>query len=203
MKMLVWLLCLMLTIPMPAWAGDYRLRYGDAIRITVVDHPELTMESLAIRPDGKIALPLVPELFVQGKTVSQVTSELTKTYEAVLSRPQVVVSVVKFRPLRVTVLGQVHRPGTYAFEEPPAITDALANAEGLTKRAVRSAIKVVSPGGAIATYDLDRLLSNREKAPPLEEGSVIEVGEIWGPDLDQGILLFTSLVGSAIFLIRR
>lgn len=187
----------------PAFAEEYRLRYGDALRITVIEHPEMTLEAQPVRPDGRISLPLIADVPVQGKTVPEVAQFLKKAYGGILTRPEVVVSVVKFRPLRVTVLGQVHRPGTYSFEEPPVLSDVLASAEGLTKRAVRNSIRVVLPGGTTKTYDLERLLSGKEASPALVEGSVIEVPEIWGLDLDQGLMIFTSIVGSALLLLRN
>ncbi|HBN09890.1 MAG TPA: hypothetical protein DD435_15010 [Cyanobacteria bacterium UBA8530] len=146
-------------------------------------------------------MPLVQDIFVQGKTVPEATRILSKAYSSYLAKPRISIGVAKFRPLRVTVMGQVDHPGTFAFEESPTISEAIANAGGLTKRARRNEIKIVEPDGSSRNCDLDQLLSGKEER--LQEGTVIEVKEIWGPDLDQTILLISTMIGAAVVLIRR
>ncbi|MNL19718.1 Polysaccharide biosynthesis/export protein [compost metagenome] len=204
-----WSLALLLLVsllwPLGAQAKEpeYVLRYGDALTVTVVGHPELSVQAQPIRPDGQISLPLVPAVPSRGKTVSELTADLVKAYRPFLLQPQIAVTVAKFRPLRVTVLGQVTRPGTLEFEETPTLLEALASAGGLSEQALRSGIKVVSPTGTSQVYDLDRLLSHQGDVPKLEEGSVVEVAQVWGPDLYRvTIPLLAALISATVWLLR-
>lgn len=199
------LLLVSLLLPLPALAREpeYALRYGDALTVTVVGHPELSVQAQPIRPDGQISLPLVPAMPTKGRTVTELTAELVKAYKPYLLQPQVVVTVAKFRPLRVTVLGQVGRPGTLEFEETPTLLDVLASAGGLTEQGSRRGIKVVSAKGVGASYDLDHLMAHPNDVPRLEEGSVVEVAQVWGPDLYRvTIPLLAAFISAGVWLLR-
>lgn len=181
---------------------DYKLGYGDAISVTVVGQPTLSVIDQPVRPDGRISLPLVQQVEIAGKTVAEVTSALNTAYKPYFQVPQVVVTVARFRPLRVTVMGQVSKPGTYAFEELPTLVDAVATAGGLTDRAARTGIKVVAPGGATLTYDMDSLLKGDTPLPVVAEGSVVEIGEVWGPDLYKLIPIAASVITAGALIWR-
>ncbi|TNY03230.1 sugar ABC transporter substrate-binding protein, partial [Escherichia coli] len=56
---------------------SYVIGAGDNLNILVWRNPELSM-SVPVRPDGKIAAPLVDEIVVQGKTSVQVAREVEK-----------------------------------------------------------------------------------------------------------------------------
>jgi hypothetical protein len=47
---------------------------------------------------------------IQGRTIAEITADLTAAYRPYLQRPQIVVSVAHFRALKVTVLGAVAKP---------------------------------------------------------------------------------------------
>ena len=185
----------------PARDEAYRLGYGDAVTVTIVGQPTLSVENQPIRPDGEISLPYVRGVKVQGKTVAEATQALAKAYQPYLSSAQVVMYVVKFRPVRVTVLGQVARPGTFGFENAPTLADALATAGGLTDRAVRHEVRVVDATGAVTTYDFDAVSAGKVVYPRLAEGSVVEVKETWTPDLVRFVPAIAALLTvTAVFL---
>jgi polysaccharide export outer membrane protein len=198
------LLLVLGSLPAMALSPDYRLRPGDVVEVSILGHPELSVPSEPVRPDGQITMPLVHELPVAGHTVSEVTALVTRALKAFLADPPVVVSLVRVRPLRVTLLGQVGHPGTFDFEEPPTLLEAIASAGGLTERAERRALKVVEPGRGAVTYELDDLLTGRKALPRLQEGSVVEVGEVWGPDLYRvTVPVLTTLITAAVIFFHR
>ena len=57
---------------------------GDILSVSVYDEPDLTIDSVPVRPDGKIALPLVGEMAVEGRSVGEVTNELTENMACLL-----------------------------------------------------------------------------------------------------------------------
>src|SRR6202142_4549384 len=63
--------------PAKATAGEYVLGAGDRISVFVYDSPQLSV-SLPFRPDGRISLPLVPEIAAAGKTPSQLAADISR-----------------------------------------------------------------------------------------------------------------------------
>ena len=74
---------------------SYIIGAGDSLNIIVWRNPELSM-SVPVRPDGKIATPLVDELSVQGKTSVQVAREVEKQLSKYVRDPVVTVLVTGF-----------------------------------------------------------------------------------------------------------
>ena len=66
---------------------EYRLQPGDEIEIKFFYNPSLN-EKLIVRPDGKISLQLIDELFVAGLTPAQLDKILTKRYATELKQPE-------------------------------------------------------------------------------------------------------------------
>lgn len=184
-------------------SGEYRLQYGDAVTIQVVGKPDLAIVAQPIRPDGNISLPLVQEVPVAGKTVAQVTAMLNAAYKPFVTTPHVTVNVARFRPTRVTVLGEVARPGNLEFQEPPRLVDALAAAGGLTDRAARDRIRVKAPDDQMRVFDLDAVLAGSASMPVLSENVTVEVAEVWYPDLYRFVPIAASLITAAAVLLRN
>lgn len=186
----------------PAWAQPepYRLSYGDTVNVLIVGQPGLSVEAQALRPDGTISLPLVQEVRLEGRSIPEAQTLLKRAYQPYLANPQIIVNVARFRPQRVTVLGQVSRPGTYTFESPPTLVEALASAGGLSERASRSHIRIIVPGHGQLNHDLDQLLAGNEPSPRLREGTIVEVGEVWGPDLYRLMPLFAAMLTAGVLL---
>jgi polysaccharide export outer membrane protein len=119
---------------------EYVLAPNDALAITVLDHPEINGASVTtpgasgtvtVGPDGMIQLPIVGPLYVQGKTLA----EVTKLIETGLSKrfvdPEVTISLLKPHDDLVYVLGAVAKPSVYPYQPGQHITELLAEAGGL------------------------------------------------------------------------
>lgn len=184
-------------------APEYRLGYGDAVNVTVIGQPTLSVAGQALRPDGRITLPLVQDVYIQGKTVPEVTATLTKAFKPYLASPQVMVNISRFRPLKITALGQVKLPGTFDFEATPTLVDVIAKAGGLTERASRTSVKVIDPKGTVRLYDIDQVLTGKQTLPVMTEGTVVEVGEVWGPDWYRVLPVIASVITAGAFLMRE
>jgi polysaccharide export outer membrane protein len=109
--------------------GEYRIGREDVLEIVVWHEPELT-RVMPVRPDGFIALPLVGEIQAAGKTPAELQSELTKALDPYVRDAAVAVLVREINGLRVSVLGEVVRAGTYPIRGTMSITQALATAGG-------------------------------------------------------------------------
>src|SRR5574338_1410933 len=79
--------------PTTTVANDYRLSIGDKLRIEVYKDPQLS-QSVQVRPDGKITLPLVGDVEATGKTPLELRDSLAKSLKEFMNNPTVTVIVV-------------------------------------------------------------------------------------------------------------
>ncbi len=124
--------------------GQYVVGLGDLIAVQVFDNEKISGRG-RVRPDGKLALPLINDILVAGKTPSQVAADVQvalKNGNFVLN-PRVNVVVEDVAPVRVTVLGAVSRAGTFSLESGSGVAEALAGAGGLTEFAHKDRIYIL------------------------------------------------------------
>ncbi len=133
---------------------DYVVGEGDVLRIMVYDNPDL--ETVArVSGDGKILFPLVGEVHVDGLSVAKVSDQVARMLsKGYLVNPQVSVFIEEFRSKRVTIVGQVNRPGLYELSGPTTLMELISKAGGLTPDA-----------GSIANIKRVQASGESEKAP--------------------------------------
>jgi polysaccharide export outer membrane protein len=125
-----------------AMATDYRLVSGDKLRIEVYKDPQLT-QSLQIRPDGKITLPLLGDIVASGKTSLELRESIAASLKEYITNPVVTVIVVETVPQQIHVMGEVNAPGPQSLAGPLSILQALAAAGGFKDFAKTKDIKIL------------------------------------------------------------
>jgi polysaccharide export outer membrane protein len=118
--------------------ASFKLGKGDVLSISVYDEPDLTLESVPVRPDGKLAFPLIGEVQVDGRNVEAVSNEIRERLLQFVLEPRVSVVVREFNSLDYTLYGEVVNPGVYPLTTEVSITGAIAKAGGLTKGQFRA-----------------------------------------------------------------
>ena len=118
--------------------ASFKLGKGDVLSISVYDEPDLTLDSVPVRPDGKLAFPLIGEVQVDGRNVEAVSSEIRERLLQFVLEPRVSVVVREFNSLDYTLYGEVVNPGVYPLTTEVSITGAIAKAGGLTKGQFRA-----------------------------------------------------------------
>ncbi len=135
----------------PATAGEaeYRIGSDDVIEVFVWKEPELTT-TVAVRPDGRISLPLANELEARGKTANELQQEITARLSQYVVKPVVNVMVKQVNSLKISVLGEVRKPDVYKIKSRVTVLDAIAMAGGFTDLARPNKVIVIrnSPAGA-------------------------------------------------------
>jgi polysaccharide export outer membrane protein len=170
----------------PSAGPGYVLRYGDTLSICMLGNETFKLENQAIRPDGRLSVPLLGEVDAGGLTIPQLTAALTQGYRRYVIDPRLVVNIANFRPLKINVLGLVNKPGTYAVPEPTDLFASLALAGGLTRdRADARAIEVRRADGRHAVVNLERILAGEQENTVLEDGDTVIVAEVAGPDWER------------------
>jgi polysaccharide export outer membrane protein len=122
---------------------EYRLGPEDVIEVFVWHENDLGVPSEVVRPDGKISLPLIGEIQASGKTQAQLESEVVQKLRQYVSEPQVTVIVKEVHSAKVSVLGEVRKPGVYPIKEKATVLDAIALAEGFTEYAKKTHVILI------------------------------------------------------------
>jgi polysaccharide biosynthesis/export protein len=120
----------------------YRVGPGDEIYVLVADQQALS-GTFTVGPDGGYIQPVVGSVAINGLTTKEAAQQLTARLAGILVRPQVTISVTKRRPNRVSVIGEVQKPGRFELPFDDGILAALATAGGLTEFADGDSIYVV------------------------------------------------------------
>lgn len=94
--------------------SSYILGPGDTLAIEIYNIPELS-GTATIGPDGTVYLPRLRSLYVEGLTVGQLNHFLTDQYKEYIKNPEIYVTPVSYRPVRVYVGGEIERPGYYTL----------------------------------------------------------------------------------------
>ena len=126
--------------------NEYRIGPEDTLQISVWKNEALT-RTVPVRPDGKISFPLLNDLDVAGYTPMQVRDILAKRLEEYMPAPEVSVIVIEPRSFKVSVMGEVAKPGRFELRSRTTVLDLLALAGGLNQFAAKSKIAILRPDG--------------------------------------------------------
>jgi len=162
----------------PEVAGEVDVTLGptDVFEVRVYGEPDLS-GTYRIDSDGTIDFPLIGRLRVSGQVPSQVATTITeKLAQGYLKSPQVSILVKESNSKKVTVLGQVQKPGTFPFLVRMSVVEALSLAGGFTSLAAGNDV-IVRRGGK--TFRVRAAAITEGKAPNffLEPGDTVLVQE--------------------------
>jgi polysaccharide export outer membrane protein len=118
---------------------NYDIGIEDVLRVVVWNEPDLTVD-VAVRPDGKITLPLIDDVDVKGHSPLEVRDMITERLSRFIREPSVTVIVAEINSFRVFILGEVNTPGMLTFRRPTRLLQALASAGGLTQYSKKEAL---------------------------------------------------------------
>ena len=108
-------------------APDYVIGADDTLHISVWKEPELT-ETLPVRPDGKISMPLLNDVTAAGLTPLQLRDEITERLKKYIADPRVTVVVTGMNSRRVFATGEVLHTGPMTLLPHMTVLQALAQA---------------------------------------------------------------------------
>lgn len=116
-------------------SSGYRLGSGDQVRIITFGEDQLTGE-FTVDDRGNISLPLLGTVPAAGATPAELGQRIAGGLRSgnFLRQPSVAVQVIAYRP--IFVLGEVNKPGMYAYQPGMTMLTAVAIAGGFTYRAV-------------------------------------------------------------------
>ena len=132
----------------------YTLGPGDRIALDIFGVPEFSKE-YQVLVDGTLNLPIIRSVSIQGLTLQQAASVITKRYEPFINVPVVTVTLMVARPLNIGVAGEVTRPGSYKINPVregtgggikfPTLMEMLQLAKGVTSAGDMRTIQIRRP----------------------------------------------------------
>ena len=122
--------------------ADYRLVPGDKLRVEVYKDAQLS-QSLQVRPDGKVTLPLIGDIMATDLTPIQLRDRIAASLKEYVTNPVVTVIVVEASPPMVYVMGEVTQPGSIPMRGQMTVLQALAMAGGFREFANPKNIRIL------------------------------------------------------------
>lgn len=122
-----------LPTPASAAAADpapYRIARGDELNLKFFYTPELNTIA-TVRSDGRIGIPLVGDLRVEGLSLAELSGTITERLASQVRRPEVSINVQGASSQRVFIGGEVTRAGVQPLVGPLSVAQAVMVAEGL------------------------------------------------------------------------
>jgi polysaccharide export outer membrane protein len=150
--------------------GSYVVGPEDVIEVFVWKEPELST-TVTVRPDGMITLPLAGELEASGSTPQQLGEEIADRLKQYIDRPLVTVVVKQINSPKVSVLGEVRRPGRYLLLQSTSVLEAIAMGGGFTEFASRDYVVVLrkTPAGQQRfRINVKRMVNSNNNSRPFQ-----------------------------------
>lgn len=160
---------------------DYVLREGDLLQVSVYGENDLASEA-RVGGEGTITLPLVGSLKVTGLSAKDAEQRIQDAYEKKYLRdPRVRIFVKEQHGSKITLLGQLNKPGTYDYYSHQRLMSVLSVGGGLSEKAGGIAQVSRNSGNSshpdIYIIDLDKMINEGEPSlnMEIEGGDVIYV----------------------------
>jgi polysaccharide export outer membrane protein len=170
-----------------AAAPTYVIGPGDGLGIFVYRQPDLSAD-VPVRPDGRISLPLVPDIVAAGRTPTELASDIERRLTEYVRDPTVTVMVRSFvgPPARqIRVIGEAANPLAIPYREGMTLLDVLISAQGLTRFAAGNRAEVIrrEPGQPpqVIRVRLNDLLRNGDISQdmPMRPGDTLVIPQSW------------------------
>jgi len=142
-------------------ADSYIIGPGDLLSLRVFSSPELS-GSLPVLADGSISLPLVGAVRVAGLTPQQASRWIQELFSQDLLSPELQITVESPRPLKISLIGELQRPGLYTLGK----TSRGSGADSAGLPTLITAIQVaggITQAANITDVILQRLLPGEER----------------------------------------
>lgn len=124
---------------------EYLLGPGDTVNINVWRNPEVS-QTIPVRPDGRITMPLVEDLPATGKTPTQLAREIEQILGKYIQQPVVTVTVTGFvgpYTEQIRVIGQAAKPQALPYRQGMSLMDVLIAVGGLAEFAAGNSANIV------------------------------------------------------------
>jgi polysaccharide export outer membrane protein len=153
---------------------------GDVFSVTIVGEKDLPSD-YRVTAEGTVDFPYIGKIAVAGLEPQMVADLIKKKLvEAkILTDPQLSLIVKEYNSKRVSVIGQVAKPGAVAFSDGMKLVDALSQAGWFTAIADSNHViltRVTGPTRTVtAVISVDAITDGQQADIPLQSGDTVKV----------------------------
>lgn len=156
---------------------------GDVFEVKVYEEPDLS-GMYRVSTAGTINYPLLGEVRVEGMTSNTLADKLQQLLgEKYLKNPQVSIFIKEYNSKKISVFGQVNKPGTFPYEEGMTVIEAVSMAGGFTKTAAEddtSVTRIVEGEEKKFRVPVEAIAKGKTRNFALKPGDIVYVPEsIW------------------------
>jgi polysaccharide export outer membrane protein len=137
--------------PPSTQTDEYIIGSGDQLSVFVYRNPDLSEAGVAVRPDGRISVPLIEDIQAAGKSPTQLAREIEEKLKKYILEPNVTVIVRNFigpPDRQVRVIGEATDPIAIPYRDNMTLLDVMIATKGLTKYAAGNRAVIVRIDGA-------------------------------------------------------
>jgi polysaccharide export outer membrane protein len=185
----------MQNIPVPA---DYEYGPGDEVLIRAWGGVNIDYRAVVDR-NGVITIPTIGTVPLIGVKANQAEGVVRNAIGKGFSNFQVSVSPGQIRAIRIYVVGQAQKPGTYTVSSLSTLVTALFVTGGPNARGSLRNVQLKRAGKVVATIDMYAFLARGDKSHdvPLLEGDTIFIPPAYG-----NVAIIGKLETSAIYELK-
>ena len=183
---------------------NYEIGTGDQLIIDLFGYSDANFK-LKVTTEGMIRIPNVGPVKVAGLNFedaqNKIKSQLSKIYPQIQTgKTSVQVSLGQIRSVRVTLIGEVERPGSYSLSSLSNVANALYASGGPNKIGSFRNIELIRNGKVVANFDLYEFLQkgDRSKNLRLEDDDIIKVNPY-----DTRVIITGAIKRKAIYEARK
>ena len=138
---------------------SYTMAVGDVVQINVWKNPELSL-SEPIRPDGKIAMPLIGDIMAVDRAPEELAADIEEQLSTYIKNPNVTVILTSLQGQaflsRIRVTGSVVKDVSFSYQQGMTVLDAVLDAGSVSLYADSNRTKLHrrTEEGGTRTYDI-------------------------------------------------
>jgi protein involved in polysaccharide export with SLBB domain len=168
-------------VNLPPPTDQSALGPGDVFHMEIVGEKDLPTE-YQVASDGTVDLPYIQRMKVDGLEPQEVSNLVRKRLveQKILRSPSVIITVKEYNSKKVTLLGQVAKPGSFPFSPGLTLIQAVSLAGGLTSIANTDRVNLTrkdKQGARTVVVSVDAITEGRSPDIPLQAGDQIYVHE--------------------------
>ncbi|MFT3905560.1 MAG: polysaccharide biosynthesis/export family protein [Steroidobacteraceae bacterium] len=129
---------------------------GDGVQLSVYGQTDMS-GALTVDENGAISVPLIGLVSVKGLSTAEAARHVEQALHdgQILNDPHVTITLTQVRNQRVTMLGEISRPGRYAIQPDTTLLDLIAQAGGITASGGDTVYRLrQQPDGSVARQEI-------------------------------------------------
>jgi len=176
----------------------YLVGPGDTLIIQLYGNEPATYE-LSVQRDGRVNFPKIGPVMVSGMTFDAARNAIQEQVSKQLIGSRVSVTMGELRSIRVFVLGDANKPGSYTVSGLSTITNALFVSGGVKEIGSLRNIQLKRDGRVVSTLDLYDLLLHGDNS---QDHQLLPNDVIFIPPIGRTVSVYGAVHRPAIYELK-